>query len=378
MTAEYFDQINELLDEAAYLEPGPTKVALLEEAVRLADTHGDLDYGFMTREQLIQACTFGGFPEKSLVAFSWCLAQSDRHPDQFPDRQLFWQLKWITNSLDQFAQISRAQIDAMLEDMRRRYERAGVGRRVAAQVACQLALRMGDLEEARRHWQVWQGTPRDWLSDCEACEVNSAVRCHFVFGDDEAGVRAARPILRGSLRCAEIPHATYNQLLLPLARLGRVEEAMEAHRKGIRLTNGKRQFVEEVGDHLKFLALTDNLSRAARLLQRHLPIALDLAEQRSRFHFLLAALFLLDRLQEKGQKTLRVNLPKTFPGYRETGSYPVPTLAAALADEARGLAERFDARNGTDWYGRMLAENADLRRWVCAHPCEPVRELDEA
>ena len=125
MTADFETRHAELLAQADELSDGLAKLMLLEEAVRLADTHQDLKKGFAGREALIHTATFGGFPEKALVAFSWCLAQSDRDPQTFPDQRILWKYKWIMDSIAGFPQVSREQITKMMEDMRGRYLRSG-------------------------------------------------------------------------------------------------------------------------------------------------------------------------------------------------------------------------------------------------------------
>ena len=46
MSEHYSSAVHELIDQASFLENGPAQVALLEEAVRLADSHKDLRLGF--------------------------------------------------------------------------------------------------------------------------------------------------------------------------------------------------------------------------------------------------------------------------------------------------------------------------------------------
>lgn len=108
MTTDYQERIEELQEEAWGLPDGPSKLALLEEAVRLADTHQDVELGDEVRADLIRTATFCGYPEKALVAFSWRLAQSDRDPKSFPETDLLWEFKWITDSLPGFPQIAQA------------------------------------------------------------------------------------------------------------------------------------------------------------------------------------------------------------------------------------------------------------------------------
>src|SRR5262249_34345582 len=157
------------------LGDGPAKVMLLEEAVRLADSHRDVARGFAARQSLIRAATFGGYPEKSLVAFSWSLAQSDRNPLQFPPTELLWQDKWIVGSLNGFPQISRQQIADMLEDLAQRFRRVGAGPHAVHKLRFDLSMDLGDRDEARRSYRKWKRSRRDWLSDCVACDLDASL-----------------------------------------------------------------------------------------------------------------------------------------------------------------------------------------------------------
>src|SRR4028119_2137094 len=123
------DMIYDLLGRAYDFEHGDQQIALTEEAVRLADIHGDLDLQIEAKMALVEAATFGGAPEKALVAFSWCLGQYDKNPDLISEYDLLWKYKWIVGHADAFPQISKIQIDGLLSDMTARYQRAGVSLR---------------------------------------------------------------------------------------------------------------------------------------------------------------------------------------------------------------------------------------------------------
>ena len=67
---DWREQAMALQVRASRMKEGEAKVMALEEAARLADTHGDLDLAYEVRESLIDAATFGGFPDKALVSFA--------------------------------------------------------------------------------------------------------------------------------------------------------------------------------------------------------------------------------------------------------------------------------------------------------------------
>jgi hypothetical protein len=377
MSDDFEGRLNELLQSAWGLEDGPPRLAILEEAVRLADVHGRIEEAFRLRKELIHTATFCGHPEKSLVAFSWRLAQCDREPLRFAERDLLWQFKWIVDSLPQFPQITRAQMDEMLDDMTRRYSRCGAGLRAVHKLRCMLAMEMGDVEAARQAKRQWNAAPVESGNDCPACERNHQARYLAFVGKDERSLEWVQPILAGRMRCAEIPHVTLADVLAPLWRLGRVAEAAECHLRGYRLISGNRKFLGETAMHLTFLVQTDNLGRAVQLLERHLPWAVEAPSPGRRFDLHVAALLLLERLRDVGRATVALRLPASFPNRRGDGAYPVEELLGWIEDESRELARRFDARNGNDFFSRRIAEHRRLKETITPHPLPTAFEAEE-
>lgn len=379
MSTDYVDQAIELRNQAEALDNGPAKMELLEETVRLSDAHRDDELGFWLRKSLVQAATFGGYPEKALVAFSWRLAHSDKKSSRYPLKDLLWEYKWIADSLGSFPQISRKQIDDMLQDMEKRFRKCDASLRPLHKLRCILAMDMCEKDEARKHHAEWQKTPRAWPSDCIACDQNHMVRFQVRYGEDDKAIELAGPILQGTMSCAEIPHATLAVVLLPLFRLGRTTEAVPLHLRGYRMISSNRKFLPEIADHLIFLTLTDNLARAVPLLEKHLPWALEATDLKARFEYYGAVRFLLEQLATTGRDKLPLRLPRSFPGYQENGEYATSELRAWFDREATELAALFDARNGNDGYTQALGMVGKLKELVGPFPiqAEPKAEEDE-
>ena len=341
--------------EAQAMQDGPAKCSVLEEIVRLADTQNDIDAGYEARTALVQASNFSGYPEISLVAFTWCLAQFDQHPDRFDLDDLLWKYKWIVNSLLDFPQISMRQMDDALEDLRKRYERAGYGDYAYHLLRLRRALTIGDDANLPRYYELWKKASRDRMSDCLACVQNLEVRYAVRLQDDEKAWELAQPLLNGRMRCQQVPHTTYGHLLKPLVRLQWLDKAVRLHKTGYRMIASNATFLADVGKHMNFLSVTDNLARASRLLEKHLIWALQTAALDDRFHFYLACQFLLERMRIADQQSLKLRLPRLFPLYQRSGQYELADLHAWFGQESQELAGRFDQRNGTDAFASDIA-----------------------
>lgn len=382
MSGDYEQQLRDLIQRSYMMDGTAAEVELLEEAIRLADSHNDLERAFQLRVNLIQAATFNGFPEKVLVAFTWCLAQCDARPDlgderTFDERRLLWQSKWAMHTLPEFPHISRAQFDAVTADMAARYQRAGASQRPIHKLRCTSALEFRDPDAARAEFPLWQQAKHDWNSDCRACDADSLVDYHASLGEDEAALKAARPILRGKLQCAEVPHVTYALLLAPLVRLGMLEEAAECHRHGYKLVAGNRELLRSIARHIEFLIQTDNRTRAVTAFQKHLGFALDSSPIRQ-LEFYLASLFLIERLRRSGRvATRKLRLPAEFPLHREDGTYRLDDLADWFRGRCEDLAGRFDRRNGNDGYRRLLDAIPGRLDGLTPHPLSVPKDKGE-
>ncbi|MGE0712576.1 MAG: hypothetical protein AB7N76_20345 [Planctomycetota bacterium] len=347
-------EVWDLLSRAYALDYGAEKLGLCEEAVRLADQRQDAELGFLARQALVEAATFGGFPDKALLAFTWCLAQCDKQPERFDETELLWSYKWVAARLPYFPQVTRARIEEVHADMARRYARSGLNLRPVAKIRWLAARRMGDRQEALAAYEESERLPRDAGADCAACERNDRVRYLLFTERLEDALAAAAPILSGRMSCAEIPHATLGMLLGPLLELGRGAEAARHHVRGYRLVRGNREFVGTLAEHLEFLVLTRNDAPAAALLEEHLSLALDTTDLDQRFRFFVAAAQLCRA--SGGERELALALSPRAGCHRPDGRYERAELGAWFEAEAAAIGERFDRRNGNAQFREALAE----------------------
>jgi hypothetical protein len=363
-------RFDELIAMARASDIGPGQVALLEEAVRLADTRSDLRRGWDARLLLLRATTFGGDPEMLIAPFAWCLAQSDRDPIRFPETALFWPFKWVVSNSKTLVRVPMPPLLAMIADMEKRFRQHGVGRRAVCSAKLNLALFRGDRDGAREAYREWERSPRDSYTDCPACEQDNRVEFLMFEGRNEAAVEAAEPILSGRVKCPAITGRSYTRILLPLVRVGREADAMSYHRKGFPLLSRPGTHARDAARHITFLVVTDNLPRAIKLFEAHLPqpregVTTGRAEQ---FVFALAARLLMTRVATSRAGSVSLRLPAAFPQFEGSGRYDPSALANHVDADAARLAALFDARNGTTYFAEQVEAERALAEFVRPHP----------
>ena len=356
------NRAGELRNRAQNLQDGPAKVALLEESVQLADSVNDVDLAFQLRQDLMYAANFSGRPDVLLTTFSQCLALYDSDPRRFDRDQLLWKYKWVIVKAEDFPEISRPQMEALAADLERRFREAGATLYAVHEIWRAIQMHYGERQAARVAHRAVRRSRRDFLSDCAAC-VASSDCVYFTFQRQWAlAVKAAQPVLQGRLTCREQPHRILSNVLLPLFHLRRFDEAKAFQRRGYRAVSTPKHYVNIHASHLQFLALVGELNQARRLLERHLPGALDTVSPDDRFQFLLAAMLWTELALNRGPRDQKLRLPETVGVPVARGSVDLSALQAWFMAQAREIARRYDARNGTGYYQWRIDEISNLVR----------------
>jgi hypothetical protein len=355
-------EIDELLAKA-YDAQGEEQLSILDEAARLADQRQNVEVGLEVREQIVDAATWAGFYEKSLIAFNWMLAQYDRDRERFGgylEHRLLWFYKWILEHLHEYPAIARAQIEQTFADMERRYTEAGLGLRAVYGLRCNTALKMGEPERAAEYKEKWLNAEEDGSENCDACERHQEVEYLLWLGKAAAAIKKAGPILSGRMRCAEVPAITDGLLLVPLLQARKLDQAVTSQKRSFRQTRESRKFIGYLGQHMVFHALTGEATKAVKLVEARLPWALETRNASDRLFFLMAVRVLFARLAAAGKAKVKVALPPAFPHRSEDARYDTADLADRFRRMCDEIAAAFDARNGNDFYTRLVAANEEL------------------
>ena len=350
----------ELRKQADALPDGATKVALLQEAVELADFDGSVQFAYDLRRRLIKASAFASRPDVMLAAFAWNLAQFDRDPASFDRHRLLWQYKWVHGRARGFPDVPRARLEALLDDMERRYREHGSTLRVVAEIRRDYQMHVDDPKAAGVAHRLYRKRKRDRLSDCAACEVSGEVAYLVWRRQWTRALKRGQEALDAGLTCNAEPHCLMGNLLEPLFRLGRLDEARSMQRRGHRLIASDDHLLGVQRDHLEFLALVGDFAEARHLVQRHASAAANSVDLEDRFAFYDAMLLWAERLLTLGTTRIKLRLPAEMPGSGEDDATDLVALRAWLQEQVLEIGGRFDARNGTDGFRQREERRREL------------------
>ncbi|GAB7047000.1 tetratricopeptide repeat protein [Catenuloplanes indicus] len=356
-----------LLAQAGDMPYGAARIALTEQVIRHADTAGDPELRFVSRIHATQSYVYGGEPAKAFVTFSWCLAEFDAEPAPYHanwTHTLLWYFKTMVSQMTGFPEVPLDRAAAVLDDMERRYRESGHSLQAVYKYRYVLARHVGDAEATAEWYERWQTAPRDELSDCEGCDPTGKARYLAEQKRDEEVVALAEPVLAGRLTCTEQPQNILAALMVPYVRTGRLDAAVDAHRRAYGLVRSSLADLGDIGDHIEFCARTGNEHRGLEILQRHIDWLDRAPSPASAMSFASASALLLRRATALGHGDTVVHRT----GHDDT---TVAALADELTDRARAIAARFDARNGTTRQSRRVEELLTAEPFDVVLPLSP-------
>ncbi|MCC9598969.1 hypothetical protein LOC67_00245 [Stieleria sp. JC731] len=355
MSSDY----NELF-QRLYQASGREMLAVYEELIRLADANKDLESAYEFRRQYSASACEEGFPEKGIVAFSWCLTQLDKDPELDDPYDLIWQYKVILELIPIFETVTRDQITKMQEDMAKRLEFLGESERTAHYYRSWNLMRMGDYEKASEYQDAYMAMKRSDMSDCDACERDRQVELMVRMHRDEDALKLGKSIMSGRMRCGEVPEFTNGHLVKSLARLGKENEATERAEAGYKLIRRDRKYLGTIGDLMLITTRNRNFDVGVRQVTKHLPWVVDCAAGELKFRFLDAVALFLEALAAEKPKPKKMRIPPELGCHRDSDTYDIKELSGWFASEAQRYADRFNSRNGNQRYDEIRRDNREI------------------
>lgn len=342
----YTLEIQKLLNQAEELAIHPKdKVKYYLKAIYLADENDDVEWAFDLRISLLD--TEWGLADRQhfIPTFTWLLGAYDQNPDLFDAEELLWKYKWIIDEVYSNPDVSLEQTEDILADFKRRIEEHGYGLRAYYTKRLHEALDQKDIEKTQEYLALVNDIPRDHLSDCQACEMDTEVMTLLNGGNFHAGYEKAQPLLSKQYTCAHVPLVTHCNLTYH-AIINKEEEIAAQQFKYAEEALAEREdessLIRPIGQLIVYLFHT-NKALAWQYVERYLPWNLESDRNRSFFF----AKYMVEGLRlENESERITLQLPPEHPLYNDDNTYLIGDLYKYYHSIAINLGKQFDVRNG--------------------------------
>ncbi len=345
-------EIQKILLKIEALSHPDDKINLLKQAIQIADANNDLDWGFDLRLDLILQEKDTSHCTESFPAFAWLLSTYDANPDLFNEDEFLWEYKWMAGSARRNVSISREQVESIMEDMKVRMERNGYTARGYYSIMIYWYLFIGEIDKAKEYLKLRDDTPRDRMSHCPACELDTKVEIELIEGDFDKAIATANDLITKKLTCGVMPLITFCNLTYYLGMAGDPRAAeffVKAEEEIAEVEENDTSLLSSISDLLIYLIRNDR-ERAWEYFQKYADWEIG-AEDAIVFDFSRSVLPLL---KEGGSK--RLVMSEKLPLYRTDGLYDLSELYDYYYQKASDLARRFDERNGTNEFVKKIEE----------------------
>lgn len=345
-------EIQKILLKIEALSHPEDKINLLKQAILIADANNDLDWGFDLRLDLISQEKDTSHCTESFPAFTWILSTYDANNDLFNEDDFLWEYKWMAAAARRNVNISRDQVESIMTDLKTRMERNGYTPRGYYSVMIYWNLFIGDIPEANKFLELRDNTPRDRMSHCPACELDTKVEIELIEGQFDKAITTANDLITKKLTCGVMPLATFCNLTYYLSKAGdsRASEFFsKAEEEIAEAQENDSSLIANISDLIFYLNKYDR-NRAWEYFQKYADWEIG-AEDSISFDF---SKNILPLLKEGGEKQL--SMSEKLPYFEADGNYNTSKLYDFYFQKAKDLAQQFDARNGTDSFSKLLEE----------------------
>lgn len=333
-------------------QPNPDdKMNLLKQAINIADANNDIDWGFDLRLDLISKEIDTSHCVDSFPAFAWLLNTYDNNQDLFEEDDFLWEYKWMSTASRRNAGISREQVENIMDDLRERMKRNGYSDRAFYNIKLYWHLFVGELDEAHKYLQLRDDTPRDRMSHCIACELDSRVEFDLIDGNFDKAIASSHDLITKKLTCGRLPFSTFCNFAYYLGKAGdkRAEEYFTKAEEELTEIDNDSSFLGDIAQLMQYMS-KNHKEKAWEYFQKYADWEVG-AEDAFSFDFSLAVLGVL---KDGGSRQL--SMSTKLPYYRTDGIYDAKELYNYYYAKAEDLAQRFDSRHGNDTFKNKMSE----------------------
>lgn len=351
----YTLEIQKLLNRASRLDDkNKDKLKYYLDAIHIADINDDVDYAYELRHRLMDMEWNQPQRPHFIATFGWLLDAYDAAPDQYESDELLWKYKWVISELHANPEVSKAQIEQVLEDFKQRSEKEGFNLRAYYSKLLHEATDQMDAARSRIYQDKIQSYPRDYISDCEACEMDSDVLVSLLEGNFDEAHSKATPLLEEAHTCAKVPFITRVNLAYYAYKSGRADLARQLAGKIEEELADREEdayLIHSIGYFLTLIFWLEE-RKGWEYFQHFVKFTTD-TDASTLFFFSMGMAEGLSAVDK--EETVLLSLPAECAIYTETGYYRKGDIYEYYHSQARELGAKFDARNGNTNFSRQIA-----------------------
>lgn len=351
----YTLEIQKLLLETDKLINPDDRIAVFKEAIKLADANRDIEWAYELRMDLIRTEQYTNHSRESIPVFAWVLDAYDNNPGMFSEIDVLYEYKWLAGVVFNNLDVSREQIDNILDDFRKRLLRNDFTSREYFNIKINQSLFKGEKILAREYLELRDKESTDTMTSWGS-DLVTTIYVEMLEGDFENALKNITEFVTyRSEHQMNIMHV-YSGLIYYWG--GKIyDKRIDKY-----FTEVDKEFSEmkkypyqlyEISLMMYYMA-KHRKDRAWEYFEQFVNWEIG-AEDSVRFDFALSVLPLLKDAGIRNIESVSVH----HPYYREDKTYDLNELYEHYRGIATNLAIRFDIRNNNKHFTELLNEELE-------------------
>lgn len=349
---DYNLQIQKLLVQVDGELSVENKAILLKQAINIADSHNDIEWGYDLRLDLMDICSGVAKNTDALPAFVWLLDATDRNSDLFDEADLLWKYKWMIDSAARNSKISMEQINSITADFKIRLQRSGYSLRSYYGILVSIGFITENMLMTKSNIALREPCEFDDMSDSASHDLYDRILYHLMVDEIDEALALHNEMVKKSTQNLGNMFAINSCYAEYLTRTGRLSEAERF------IASAEKNLADMQGDKECWLMVTlssliyafnvTDVEKAWRYFEQYA----HWFEEGEEYDMLIFGLNMLPLLKRGGERKL--DLKPHVPYYNNNGVYNVSQLFDYFYTITNALAQAFDERNGNDSFKKQL------------------------
>lgn len=346
----YTLQIQKILLSIENVSDIGDKINLQKQAIAIADSNNDLDWGYELRGDLMYLEKGSCYCIDSFPVFTWLLDIVDSNPDLFEENDVLAKYRWMLIAAQKNTGFSLDQIHNIRDDYKRRMLSNGHGLYTFYNEMFRWHMSIGELAKAQEFQILRDNEQPDNISYCQACSTNQDVEFELLSGNWDKAIALAEEVLSNRQTCFYEPFSVLAKIVyyLYLAKDSRAEEYYLRAEEVLSTIDTSESYLMQLMSYLLFYTSYNHRERAWELFEQLSGWDVK-AQDYTSFYF---AMNVLPLLKEKSKKQL--NLSSHIPYFENDGVYDTESLYNYYLSQATSLSKQFDERNGNTYFSDIL------------------------
>ncbi|MBR0483586.1 MAG: hypothetical protein IJJ69_02270 [Oscillospiraceae bacterium] len=345
----------ESMEHEFYLfDRGEPRLRRIREAITEADSRNLPEWQFRFRYDYLEESIFCGDRYYAMIIFPEMLSLYEKHESLHQNARTAHDMlicfKWIVEAAPEFPQISRKEIDSYFRLFKKMLIEQGKSLSIYYMKHCLFYMKVDEAIAAADFYRFLE-EPLDDVSDGKALYYDQQVMYYLSIDEEEKALESAKLIFAGKLRSNALPQATYHDFIRYYLEREQYPHAVHYAFLTERRVVCDPYYLDIIGTLLTLYSQT-KIPDGVKLFSMHYELYLTSKNPLMKMLFAIGAYHLFRAMDKEKHHVILEQLKVARDALVFQNS--PERIAEHFYQEADSAVQKFDTRNGTDYYARML------------------------